>query len=90
MVKVTLKKTPGGTLTANGKKAPATFTIPKGTMIHVTARADPGLYVGKIVVNGSVYTPRGMVTGFTIGLQPMRDVVISCLLYTSPSPRDRG
>jgi len=85
VVKVTLEKTFGGTLTANGKKAPATFTVPKGTIIHVTAKADPGFYVGKIVVDGSVYAPRGMVTGFAIGLQPMRDVVISAY-FVSPAP----
>ena len=85
MVRVTLKKTFGGTLVANGKKAPATFTVPKGTIIHVTAKADPGFYVGKIVVDGSVYAPRGMVTGFAIGLQPMRDVVISAY-FVSPAP----
>ena len=60
------------------------FKIFRGSMIVVDIGAAPGSwsqYADKVAKNGKL---------ISIDLKKMEPIGSSCLLYTSPSPRDRG
>ena len=63
----------------------------KETRVHVDVSRDFSISNVSFIVNGKPHDPKKLVVGMNVTLNATVNVTnLACLLYTSPSPRDRG
>ena len=58
---------------------------PEPWPVHLLGLVNPMIVISGNLLGGA-YTAMGVV--FVWGIGPILDIVMGCLLYTSPSPRD--